>query len=122
VAVGVALSDRDAVTEAVGDGGTHSVPGRYVLAEHATANVKAYAHMLGSDTAVTPVTPSDAHTYVTIAERSRVGLHDWPPVKSCAPSRWPDGHDASASHRQPRYAPSDVEPCSADAYGVKAQV
>ena len=61
-AVNDAVFDRDAVTEAVGVGSTHSVPGRCVLAEHATANVKAYAHILGSDTAVTPVTPLDAHT------------------------------------------------------------
>ena len=98
------------------------MPGRYVLLAHATANVNAYTHMLGSETAVTPVTPSDAHTYVTTAERSREGLHDWPPVKSCAPSRCPDGHDASASQRQPRYAPSDVEPWAAEAYGENAHV
>ena len=98
------------------------MPGRCVLLAHATANVNAYTHMLGSVTAVTPVTPSEAHAYVTVAERSTMPPQLTPPVKSCAPSRWPDGHDASASHRQPRYAPSDVEPWAAEAYGENAHV
>jgi len=60
VAETLPVTEDDADVE--GDGGMHSVPGRYVLRPQLTANVKAYAHVEGSETSVSCVRPSAAHT------------------------------------------------------------